>query len=121
MILTLAIALQLTVRVPEKPAFIAGTVVRAATNTTIEDATIQAKPVSILDDTEGHQEERTASDSEGKFVVGNLFAGSYVLIVNAPGYATQIYGGRQPGLMALFESTHGAKITESLLSTSAKL
>jgi hypothetical protein len=123
MLLTIAILAQLVVQAPEKPASIEGTIVREGSNTPIEGALVEVKSASAPRQATVLFAQSYAgfSDRNGKFVVPGLPAGSYYVIVKREGYATQVYGARQPGLVALFESTRGGLPVTNILSATVRV
>jgi 5-hydroxyisourate hydrolase-like protein (transthyretin family) len=75
-----------------------GRVVRIGTSAPIEEVEIRVVPVS-------EQASRDASepvtDRDGRFSIADLKPGSYLMMANKSGYAAQIYGARQTGIMGL--------------------
>jgi protocatechuate 3,4-dioxygenase beta subunit len=81
------------------PASVAGQVVNAATGEPVRRATVSLRRVDARNRTSGTRAATygAVTDSDGRFTVKDLEAGSYRLSADKPGFVTQEYGARLPG------------------------
>jgi hypothetical protein len=116
MIWTVAISILL---LGQAPASIAGKVFRAGTNEPTRGARVRLPRIADTLDDWGQSAAEVETDEAGNFFMTDLEPGSYLVVAEKEGFATQLYGARRSSDDWMLETFRGGPLTEYSLGLRA--